>query len=136
MATAVDHLIEASAQGDPLEQLEQVVRELYELCAPGRVSEQPLFSDFALRLLIDHPEEVAAAYVPLMRYLTELAESAADAGLLRPGSPRRMAAIVMQTATFVAGRQAGNRRPITGDEVWEFCLHAICPDHFADKRTS
>ena len=134
MLVAVERISASSAEGDPLDRLERIVRDLYELCAPGRVSEQPLFSEFALRLLVDHPEEVAAAYLPLIRYITGIAEDAAEANLLRPGRPRRMAVIVLQTATFTAGRNVGARQPISGQEVWEFCLHAICPDNIAADR--
>ncbi len=134
MGKAVDDLIAASSEGEPLDRLERVTRDLYELCAPSRVSTQPLFSEFALRLLVDHPEEVAASFAPLINYIGEVIGAAADAGLLRPGSPRRMAAIVVQTAAITAGRDAGARKPITGDEVWEFCLHAIVPDSVADEH--
>lgn len=133
MGNAVEGLIAASSTGEPLDRLERVTRDLYDLCAPSLVSKQPLFSEFALRLLVDHPEEVVASFAPLIDYLSEVVGAAADAGLVRPGSPRRMAAILLQTATITAGRNAGARKPITGDEVWEFCLHAIVPDDVADE---
>ena len=60
----------------------------------------------------------------------------ATAGLLRPGRPRRLAAIVLQSATTTAGRSAGGRQPITAAEMWEFCLHAIAPDDVVDQPTS
>lgn len=134
MGLAVDGLIAGSSEGEPLDRLERVIRDLYDLCAPSRVSTQPLFSEFAIRLLVDHPEEVAAAFAPLINYISEVVEAAADAGLLRPGRPRRMAALLVQTATFTAGRNVGARQPITGDEIWEFCLRAIVPDNVADQR--
>ena len=61
-------------------------------------------------------------------------EEAGDAGLLRPGRPRRLAAIVLQAATTTAGRSAGGRQPITASEMWEFCLHAIAPDSVVAGR--
>lgn len=134
MGKAVEGLIAASSEGEPLDRLERVVRDLYDLCTPSRVSKQPLFSEFALRLLVDHPEEVTASYMPLMNYISDVVGAAAEEGLLRPGRPRRMAAILMQTATITAGRSVGGRQPITGDEVWEFCLHAIVPDDIANER--
>lgn len=134
MDLAVRRLQEATAEGDPLDRLRAAVLLLYELCAPGRVSVQPLFSEFAQRLLIDHPDEVASAYAPQVEYIASIVEEAADAGLLRPGRPRRLAAMVLQTATVTAGRSAGGRQPITGDEIWRFCLHAIAPDHIAAAR--
>ncbi len=129
MGIAVARIRETTADGDPLDRLEQVVLRVYDLCAPGRVSEQPLFAEFAQRLLVEHPEEVVAAYSPLYEYVAEIVEEAGKAGLLREGRPRRLAAIVLQAATVTAGRSTGVRQPITGEEVWRFCLHAIVPDH-------
>ena len=129
MGIALARIREATADGDPLDRLERVVLMLYDLCAPGRVSEQPLFAEFAQRLLVDHPEEVVAAYAPASEYVAEIVEEIGEAGLLREGRPRRLAAIVLQTATVTAGRSTGVRQPITGEEVWQFCLHAIVPDH-------
>ena len=134
MDTAVRRLRAATAEGDPLDRLEQAVLLLYELCSPGRMSVQPLFSDFALRLAVDHPEELALAYAPQVDYLASIVEDAAALGLLRPGRARRFAAIVLQTATVTAGRAPGGRHPITGTEVWEFCLHAIAPDEIVAAR--
>jgi AcrR family transcriptional regulator len=125
----------ASAEGDPLSRLEASVLILYELCSPDRSSIQPLFFEFAQRLLISHPAEVTKAYTPLFEYFVGIAEEAAEAGLLRPGKPRRQAAVVMQAATTTAGRSGGGPHPITGEEMWEFCLHAIAPDEVAATRT-
>lgn len=129
MGIAVARIRAATAEGDPLDRLERVVLMVYDLCAPGRVSEQPLFAEFAQRLLVDHPEEVAAAYSPLYEYVAEIVDQIGEAGLLREGRPRRLAAVVLQAATVTAGRSTGVDRPITGEEVWRFCLHAIVPDH-------
>jgi AcrR family transcriptional regulator len=134
MAGAVARLKASSTAGDPLDRLKAATLLLHELCTPGRVSEQALYWEFAQRLLLDHPEAVAASFAPQIDYIAEIMIEAADAGLLRPGKPRRMAAIVLQTATMAAGRSAGGRQPVSGDEVWQFCLHAICPDDVADKR--
>jgi AcrR family transcriptional regulator len=136
MAVAVSRIRESTIDGDPLDRLREAVLLLYELCSPGRVSVQPLFSDFAQRLVVDHPDEVAAAYAPLVDYIASIVEDAAAAGLLRAGRPRRMAAIVLQTATVTAGRSAGGHHPITGEEVWEFCLHAIAADDVVAARTA
>jgi AcrR family transcriptional regulator len=134
MDIAVTRLREATSEGDPLDRLEASVLLMYELCTPGRVSVQPLFSEFAQRIVVDHPDEMAAAYSVVIEYIVSIVEDAAAAGLLRPGRPRRMAAIVLQTATVTAGRSTGGRLPISGDEVWEFCLHAIVPDEIVAAR--
>lgn len=136
MDLAVSRLKEATSEGEPLDRLREAVVLLYELCSPGRVSVQPLFSEFAQRLVVDHPDEVAAAYAPQVEYFASIVEDCAAAGLLRPGRPRRLAAIVLQTATVTAGRSAGGRQPITSDEVWEFCLHALVPDDVLAARSA
>jgi AcrR family transcriptional regulator len=122
----------ASPDGGPLERLRAAVIGLYETSSPSMESVRPLFFEFAQRLLLDHPEEVSRAYSPVFEYLAGIVEEAAEQGLLRPGRPRRLATIVMQAATATGARSgpaSGSRGlPITGEEVWEFCLHAIVPD--------
>jgi AcrR family transcriptional regulator len=121
MDLAVTRLKDATAEGDPLVRLHVAVLLLYDLCSPGRTSVQPPFFDFAQR------------YSPLVAQFAAIVEDAAEAGLLRAGKPRRQAAIVLQTATVTAGRTTGERQPVTGEEVWEFCLHAIATDEVAAK---
>jgi len=133
MEPFIQRIRDVSATGDPLERLRDAVLLLYELSSPRRVSEQPLFADFAQRLVADHPDDVTKAYAPVVEYIASIVEAAADEGLLRPGRPHRMATIVLQTATVMAGRGVGSQ-PITGDEVWTFCVHAIVPDHVAADR--
>ena len=134
MGEAVARVKRVTVDGDPLDRLEQTVLVLYELCSPSELSEQPLFLEFAQRLLVTHPSEVESAYAPLLEYIVSMVEEAGDAGLLRPGRPRRLAAIVLQAATTTAGRSAGGRQPITASEMWEFCLHAIAPDSVVAGR--
>ncbi|MET0909944.1 MAG: TetR/AcrR family transcriptional regulator, partial [Ilumatobacteraceae bacterium] len=134
MGEAVERVKKVTVDGDPLDRLEQTVLVLYALCAPAEVSEQPLFLEFAQRLLVTHPADVANAYAPLLEYIVTMMEEASAASLLRPGRPRRQAAIVLQAATTTAGRSAGGRQPITAAEMWEFCLHAIAPDDVVSRR--
>lgn len=134
MREAAGRIHAATATGDPLDRLEQAVVILYETCTPGRTSVQPLFFEFAQRLLVSHPDEVASAYAPLFEYFVSIVEEAAEQAMLRPGSPRRQAAIVLQASTTTAGRTGGQRQPITAAEMWEFCLHAIAPDDVVEAR--
>jgi len=128
MEQAVVRLREATADGAPLDRLERAVRIQFELCSPGRVSVQPLFAEFAERLMVDHPEEVAAAFAPVVDVFTEIADDLAAAGQLRSGKPRRLAATMLQSVTFTAQRNGGGPHPLTADEVWDFCRHAAIPD--------
>jgi AcrR family transcriptional regulator len=134
MGEAVGRIRVATVDGGPLERLEQAVLILYELCSPDRASVQPLFFEFAQRLLVSHPDEVATAYAPLFEYMVSIVEEAAAEELLRPGRARRQAAMVLQAATTTAGRSGGARQPITAPEMWEFCLHAIAPDPVAEAH--
>lgn len=128
MGTSVERVFDASREGDPIERLEAVVLELFAMSSPDRLTGQPIFADFALRLLIDHPAEVVTSYVPLIDHIAELVQLGIDDGYIRPGDPRRIAALLIQTPTFSPITATGARNPITGAEVWDFCLHAIATE--------
>ncbi len=134
MSEAVGRIRAETVDGDPLDRLETTTRILFDLSSPDALSEQPLFAEFAQRLLVTHPDEVANAYAPLFDYVVEMVEEAAALGLLRPGRPRRQTAIILQSATTTAGRGSGGKQPITSAEMWEFVLHAICPDDVVARR--
>jgi AcrR family transcriptional regulator len=119
--------IRAAAQGpaDPLDRLKVAVQLLFELSRPDPAARRPLFTDFAPQLLLSHRAEVRGAHAPLLTLFTELLTDAdADGGLRAGVSPRRAAALTMQTVMFVAqsATTADTDLPVmTADEVWEFC---------------
>src|SRR3954454_16761529 len=117
-----------ASHDDPMERLRVAIQLLFESSRPDPTAKRPLFTDFAPRLLVSHPAEVKIAYQPLLALLTELIEEANAAGQLRAGiNPKRMAAMTMQTVTFVAqhsGEDASGH-PITADEVWDFCSNGF-----------
>lgn len=117
---------------DPMERLKVAVQLLFESSRPDPAAKRPLFTDFAPRLLVSHPAEVKIAHAPLVVLLTELMEEASAAGALRPEvSPRRIAAMTMQTVMFVAqssGTDDGTNKPISADEVWDFCARGFAAD--------
>ena len=130
LSRSADQIRAATASHpDPLERLRVAVSLLFESSRPDPTAKRPLFTDFAPRLLVSHPSEVKVAHAPLVVLLTELMERAADAGALRTGiDPRRMAAMTMQTVMFVAqssGPDDTTTRPISADEVWDFCAHGF-----------
>jgi len=130
LSRSADQIRAATAgQRDPIDQVKVAVQLLFESSRPDPTARRPLFTDFAPRLLVSHPSEVRAAHEPLVALLTELMEEAATAGALRPGvNPRRMAAVTMQTVIFVAqssGSDDASAKPITADEVWDFCAHGF-----------
>lgn len=115
---------------DPLERLKVAVTMLFEISRPNPAANRPLFTDFASGLLVSHPDKVKVAHAPLLALLSELMEAAAAAGELRKdASPRRTAAMVMQTVMFIAqssgGAETDGSRPINADEVWKFCSHGF-----------
>src|ERR1700760_1722306 len=127
LSRSADQIRAATANhSDPPERLKVAVELLFEASRPDPAAKRPLFTDFAPRLLVSHPEEVKIAHAPLVSLLTELMESASEAGELRDGvNPKRMAAMTMQTVMFIAQSSGGaddaTVHPITADEVWDFC---------------
>lgn len=124
--------IRAAAAGpaDPLDRLKIAVQLLFELSRPDPSAQRPLFTDFAPQLLLSHPDEVKAAHAPLLTLFTELLTEAESAGQLRSTTtPRRAAALTMQTVMFIAQSngvpQDEHVHPISADEVWDFCSHGI-----------
>jgi AcrR family transcriptional regulator len=116
----------ASGPADPLDRLRAAVELLFEQSRPGP-GVDPLFNDFALQLLVGHPEQVAIAHVPVLSVLTELVEGAAEAGAIPLARPRRQAALVMQTVMFAARGHgvARHSTPVTATEIWRFCLGGL-----------
>jgi AcrR family transcriptional regulator len=118
-----------SAVADPLERLKVAVDLLYEASTPREGQQSPLFTDFAVQLLVSHPDQVATAHVPLLTLFTELVEDAVEAGLAVAPRPRRTASLIMQTAMFTAQAPAApvGAQPsrIGAEDVWEFCLGGI-----------
>ncbi|MEU4650247.1 TetR/AcrR family transcriptional regulator [Nocardia fluminea] len=120
--------IRAAADGrsNPLEQLRVAVELLYELSRPDPSATRPLFTDFAPQLLISHPVEVKTAHAPLLALFSELMDKAAAEGKLRPGvNTRRIGAMTMQTVMFIAQSSSSaddaTTKPISAEEVWDFC---------------
>ena len=131
LSRSADQIRAATAgQSDPLERLKVAIQLLFESSRPDPAAKRPLFTDFAPRLLVSHPAEVKVAHAPLLTLLTELMEEAGVAGKLRPGiTPKRMAAMTMQSVMFVAQSSGdsdeGTIDPITADEMWDFCAHGF-----------
>jgi AcrR family transcriptional regulator len=120
----------ASGQSDPLDRLKVAVQLLFEFSRPDPTARRPLFTDFAPQLLLSHPTEVRVAHAPLLALLTELMEQADAAGELRQATtPRRAAALTMQTVMFIAqssdAPDDGSGHPLSADEVWDFCARGF-----------
>lgn len=124
MSKSAEQLRTAAAEhSDPLARLKVAVQNLFEISRPDPAAQRPLFTDFALRLLVSHPGELRVANAPLLALFTELMTDLEEAGVLREGfEPRRVAALTMQTVMFNAqsSGQTGSH-PLTADEIWDFC---------------
>jgi hypothetical protein len=113
-------------QKNPLDRLKVAVQLLFELSRPDPIAQRPLFTDFAPQLLLTHPAEVKLAHAPLLELFTEMMSRAEAAGQMRSTStPRRAAALTMQTVMFVAQNNGVSEdesaHPLSADEVWDFC---------------
>lgn len=120
----------ADPESDPLNRLKISIELLFERCRPDPAARQPLFTDFAPRLVVTHPDEVKIAQAPLLSLLTELMENASAAGELRPSiNPARMAAMAMQTVMFIAQSSgttdSAAADSITTDELWDFLANGF-----------
>ena len=130
LATSAAEIREASAaESDPVEALRVAVELLFRQSHPDPGVQRPLFSDFALQLLVKHPAQVATAHLPILMIFTDLIEQATEAGAVVPGKPRRQATLVMQTIMFAAQANGvpadSHASPVTAEEVWQFCLNGI-----------
>lgn len=130
LSTSAIQIREAVAgETDPLGRLHLAVQWLYNQSHHDPAERRPLFSDFALQLMIKHPAQVATAHLPLLAVFTELVEQAGEAGAIPAGKPRRRASLVMQTVMFTAqspGVPVGSHAtPVTAEEIWQFCLGGI-----------
>ena len=113
-----------SGQADPLDQLKVAIELLFELSRPDPTAKRPLFTDFAPQLLISHPTEVGCAFLAYL-VVRRTDGKAGAAGKLRSDVNPRMAAMTMQTVMFIAQSSGApddeTVKPISADEVWNFC---------------
>jgi AcrR family transcriptional regulator len=133
---------------DPLERLHTFTVEYYAMCRPvpkGKAGDAKAvdakdrkpastLAEFAQRLLTDHPQEAARAFVPLTTLLTELLDAAAAAGEIRAGlSHQRITGVILQAIMFNAFGTTISGLPATGeagdaaDELWQLLLQGIQP---------
>ena len=84
----------AAEESDPLERLRVVIQELFDSSRPDLSGTQrPLFSDFAMRLLVSHPAEMRVAHAPLLRSTPAPRAGTAPSAPLVPDSNRSPPAV-------------------------------------------
>jgi AcrR family transcriptional regulator len=141
---------------DPLDRLHTFTIEYYVMCRPtpaakstgnpsdpsdtgstGKVdAKKPAstLAEFAQRLLTEHPQEAARAFVPLTELLTELLDAAVAAGQIRAGlSHQRIAGVILQAIMFnafgttISGLSATGDAREAAEELWGLLLCGIQP---------
>jgi AcrR family transcriptional regulator len=114
-----------ASHNHPLDRLKLAVQMLFDLCRRGPAVRPPLFAGSAPWLLTADP-----AYASLLALLTEFIEAASAEGHLRTDKdPARVATLALRAIVFIArcnvDRASTVTRPITADDVWDFCAHAL-----------
>jgi AcrR family transcriptional regulator len=117
----------AADHAKPLDRLKLAVQVIFELCRGNSPVKPPLFTGSVPGSLTADP-----AYPPLLALLTEFMKAASIEGSLRAdGDPARMATLVLHAIVFIAKSSidcAGAvSRPISADDVWDFCAHGLAP---------
>ncbi|WP_024804384.1 TetR/AcrR family transcriptional regulator [Nocardia sp. BMG51109] len=133
LARTTEQIRAATTNGThPLEKVRTAVELLFHLCRPDPLARRPLFTEFAPQLLSSHPAQVRLAHAALFTLFTELLTEADHAGrLATDATPRRLAALTMQTVMFIAQPNATHSEtsPLTAEEVWNFCANGIANGH-------
>jgi AcrR family transcriptional regulator len=123
---------------DPLARLHRFAVEYYKLCWPGRDEKtaskgpSPALSEFAQRLLTDHPGEASQAFKPLTGLFEKLLAEAEAAGAIRPDLRHdRIAGVVLQAimfnafATTISGVSTHSDVVVAAEELWTLLLGGI-----------
>jgi AcrR family transcriptional regulator len=156
--SSAEQLREAVArETDPLERLRTFTVEYYAMCRPlpkgkaveGKAGDKAgdsktgdtkerkpasTLAEFAQRLLTEHPQEAARAFVPLTTLLIELLDAAAAAGVIRKGlSHQRLAGVILQAIMFnafgttISGLSAAGESSEAADELWDLLFLGMQP---------
>jgi AcrR family transcriptional regulator len=133
-----EHLREVvDVERDPLARLEQFAREYHSLCVPSTkrrarksTGPAPAIAEFALQLLIEHPDEAARAFAPLVELTTELVTDAVASGQVRDDiAVSRIVGSLLESvmfSAFAAAITADSAREAGGDtRVWELIVRGI-----------
>jgi AcrR family transcriptional regulator len=132
---------EIKALSDPLERLKLIVTwivlgksTLEEVASEQSNRRGAAMSREHLRLAQSRPNELQAALSPLITLIARQLSAGMEVGLVRPGAPQRLAALVfnlvsttMHTELLAAeGAEPDRERRIQlAADIWEFCRRAI-----------
>jgi AcrR family transcriptional regulator len=122
---------------DPLEKVHAFVVEYFRICQPlpkskaNKSGPTPALSEFAQRLLTEHPKEASRAFGPMVGLLEGLLDDAAAAGHLRPGlDHRHLAGTMLQAVGFNAFAATISGAPVrnpeaAAEELWSLLHRGI-----------
>ena len=137
-ATADQVAREVDRRTDPLERLHAFVSEYHRLClegtVPGREKRLPsrAMAHFAQELLLEHPNEAARAFTPLVTLLSGLLADAARAGAIRDDVDGDVAGHLLQVVMFdafgstIAGASSSGAAP-SATRLWDLLFHGLEP---------
>jgi AcrR family transcriptional regulator len=124
-------------EATPQDRLHRFVVEYFQICQPApkaksnKTGPTPALSEFAQRLLTEHPKEASRAFVPLVELLEGLLDDAAATGVLRKGlDHRHLAGTVLQAIGFNAFAATISGTPIrdpkgASEELWALVFNGI-----------
>jgi AcrR family transcriptional regulator len=124
---------------DPLERLHCLVVEYYRYCRPAAKGKSaktkvpaPVLVEFAQRLLTQHPNEAARAFMPIVTLFREVLDEAAAAGVLRTDLRHdRVVGVVLQSVMFnafsstISGALVRLGEGEAAEELWELVYYGI-----------
>jgi AcrR family transcriptional regulator len=145
LRSTADHLADLIVDvDDPLDRLHHIAVGYYWVCrpAPGpglelgpgptRGIPAPVMGEFARPLLMEHPEEAARAYAPLVALFEQVFADADAAGCLRPGlDAQRSVGVLLQVISFhafsatISGTPLGPDDDRGAEELWQVLFQGI-----------
>jgi AcrR family transcriptional regulator len=149
LRSTADHLADLIVDvDDPLDRLHHIAVGYYWVCRPAprpglglglgpgptRGIPAPVMGELARPLLIEHPEEAARAYAPLVALFEQVFADAAAAGCLRPGlDAQRDVGVLLQVISFHAFSATISGTPLppgpdderAAEELWQVLFQGI-----------
>ncbi len=126
-----------AAESDPVQRIRAYIDGCYELTEnPGPATRA--VTTYHYRLVETRPEDLERASQPQLALVIELVEAAAQSGRLRRTlDPAKTAQLIYDTVLAAIHARilwSEHRRPVTADDLWEFCAWGLGLEASASKR--